>query len=135
MGKNIEKLAEYGEFVLEQSLVSSLKKIQLNLRDLSEVKEDINLKEAYTKNLKLNVTEHQNNVEYFKKEYGLNFPELNEKYKKLLPEIIKYSESKIGKENLGKILKEGFKIISEDKKLVEELRKWKNNQKVIMKRW
>ena len=123
MGKNIEKLAEYGEFVLEQSLVSSLKKIQLNLRDLSEVKEDINLKEAYTKNLKLNVTEHQNNVEYFKKEYGLNFPELNEKYKKLLPEIIKYSESKIGKENLGKILKEEFKIISEDKKLVEELRK------------
>ena len=112
MGKNIEKLAEYGEFVLEQSLVSSLKKIQLNLRDLSEVKEDINLKEAYTKNLKLNVTEHQNNVEYFKKEYGLNFPELNEKYKKLLPEIIKYSESKIGKENLGKILKEGFKCSS-----------------------
>ena len=87
MAKNIEKLAEFGEYTIEWNLRTSLnhlKEALNNTKYMSEPHPD----------LAILVESFNTQVKNFKKNYGVEFPEIQEQYNKILPEIKKYIEVK-----------------------------------------
>jgi septation ring formation regulator EzrA len=86
--KNIEKLAELGELCMKIKLEKNLNKVKKAL-------EQEKYNSGHQTYLAIFTEEYNNKVKIFMDNYGVEFPELQKEFEKILPEINKYIGVKV----------------------------------------